>query len=92
MVGSACTGSIWNDGVEVSRLCVNEVKLLGLQDSLFLCLGTFGGDVLGYRRKQGFQEPVQEDPVINLDLAQAATSPPLMDVVGDVGRSVLAAR
>ena len=81
-----------NDGVEVSRLCVNEVKLLGLQDGLFLYLGTFKGDVLGYRWQQGFQEPVQEDPVIKLDLAQVATLPPLMHVVGDVGHSVLAAR
>ena len=85
-------GSVWNDGVEVSRLCVNEVKLLGLQDGLFLYLGTFGGNALGYRWQQGFQEPVQKDPVINIDIAQAATLPPLVDVVGDVGRSILAAR
>ena len=49
LVGSACTRSIWNDSVEVSRLCVNEVKPLGLQDGLFLYLGTFRGDILGYR-------------------------------------------
>ena len=42
-VGGACTGSFWNDGAEVSRLCVNEVKLLGLKDGLFLYLGTFRG-------------------------------------------------
>ena len=47
-VGSAYMGSIWNDGVEVSKLFVNEFKLLGLQDGLFLCLGKFIGDVLGY--------------------------------------------
>ena len=85
-------GSIWNDGIEVSRLCVSEVKLLGLQDGLFLYLGTFGGDILGYRWQQGFQEPVQEDPVIKLDLAQAAMSSPLMDVVGYVGCNILVAR
>ena len=85
-------GSVWSDSVKVSRLCVNEVKQLGLQDGLFLCLGAFGGDVLGYRWKQGFQEPVQEDPVIKLDLAHAAMSPPLVDVVSDVGCSVLTAR
>ena len=49
LVGVSCTGSVWNDGVEVSRLCVNEVKLFGLQVGLFLYLGTFEGDVLGYR-------------------------------------------
>ena len=27
-VGGAYTASIWIDGVEVSRLCINEVKLL----------------------------------------------------------------
>ena len=48
-VGRACMGSVWNDGVEVSELCLNEVKLLGLQDGLFLYLGRFIGDVLGYR-------------------------------------------
>ena len=35
-VGGAYIGSAWNDGVEVSGLCVNEFKLLGLQDGLFL--------------------------------------------------------
>ena len=65
---------------------------MGLQYGLFLYFGMFGGDVFGYRWQQGFQEPVQEDPVIKLDLAQAATLPPLMDVVGDVGRSVLVER
>ena len=54
MVGGACTGSIWNDGVEVSRLCVNEVKLLGLQDGLFLCLGMFRGNDFGYGWQQCF--------------------------------------
>ena len=53
-VGGACMGSVWNDGVKVSRLCVNEVKLLGLQDGLFLYLGTFGGDVFFYGWKQFF--------------------------------------
>ena len=91
-VGSSYTGSIWNDGVEVSRLCINEVKLLGLQDGCFLYLGMFRGNVLGYKWQQGFQEPIQEDHVIKLDLAQAAMSPPLMDVVGDVGHSVLVTR
>ena len=65
---------------------------MGLQDGLFLYLGTFGGDVLGYRWKNGFQEPVQEYPIIKLDLANAAKSPLPMDVVGDVGRYVLAER
>ena len=41
--------SVWNDGVKVSRLCVNEVKLLGLQDGIFLYLGAFRGGVVGYR-------------------------------------------
>ena len=65
--------------------------MLGLKDGLFLCLGAFRGNFLGYRWQQGFQELVQEDLVIKLDLAQAALSPPLMDVVSDVGHSILAA-
>ena len=65
---------------------------MGLEDSIFLYLGTFGGDILGYRWKQCFQELAQEYLVIKLDLAQAATSPPLMDMVGDVGPSILASR
>ena len=48
-IGGACVGSVWNDGVEVSELCVNEIKMLGLQDVLFLSLGTFEGYVLSYR-------------------------------------------
>ena len=34
----------------------------------------------------------KEDHVIQLDLAQAMSSSPLMDVVGDVGRCILTAR
>ena len=29
LVGGTYIGSVWNDGVEVSRLCVNEVKTVG---------------------------------------------------------------
>ena len=65
---------------------------MGLQDGLFLCLEMFRGDVLGYGWKQCFQEQVKEDVVIKLDLAQATTTPPLMDVVSDVGCSVLVER
>ena len=52
----------------------------------------FGGNVLGYRWQQGFQELVQEYLAININLAQAVTSPPLVDVVSDVGRIVLVER
>ena len=85
-------GSVWNDGVEVCRLCVNEVTLLGLQDGLFLYFEAFGGDVLGYRWQQCFQELVQEYHVIKIDIVQGATLPLLMDVVGYVGRNVLEER
>ena len=49
MLRGANMRSVWNDGVKVSRLSINQFKLLGLQDGLFLGLGTFGGNVLGYR-------------------------------------------
>ena len=42
-------GSIWNDGVKVSGLSIDQFKLLGLQDGLFLRMGMFGGTILGYR-------------------------------------------
>ena len=44
------TVSVEKDGVHVSRLSIDQVKLLGLQDGLFLRLGTFIGDVFGYGR------------------------------------------
>ena len=91
-VGGAYMGSIWNDGVEVFKLYINEVKLLGLQDGFFFYLGTFGANVFGYGWYQFFQEPVKEYPVIKLDLTQATKWPPLMDVVDYVGRSVLEKR
>ena len=47
-VGCAYTGSIWNDGVKVSRLCIDQIKLLGFQDGLLFGLGTFGCDILCY--------------------------------------------
>ena len=92
LVGGTCTGSIWNDSVQVPRLCINQIELMGFQDGLLFGLGTFRCNVLCYRLEQGFEEPIQEDPVIKLDLTQTMASPPLMDVVGYVGRSILAAR
>ena len=60
------TGSIWNDSVQVSRLGVNEIKLLGLQYGLFLRFGMFRCNVLCYGWEQGLKEPIQEDPVVKL--------------------------
>ena len=91
-VGGTHAGSIWNDGVKVSRLCIEHIKLMGFQDGLLFGLGTFGCDVLCYRWEQGFKEPIQEDPFIKLDLTQTTKSPPLMDVVSYVGCSILGER
>ena len=84
-------GIFWNDGVKVSKLCVNEIKLLGFQYGLLFGLGTFECNVLFYRWEKGFKEPIQEDPVIKLDLTQNTSSSPFMDVVSYVGGSILAA-
>ena len=51
-------GSIWNDGVKVSRLCIDQIKLLGFQDGLLFELGTFRCDVIFFRWEQGFEEPI----------------------------------
>ena len=67
MVGGTWTGSVWNDGIQVSRLGIDEVKLLGLQYGLLIGLGRFGCDVLCYGQEQGLEEPIQEDPVVKLD-------------------------
>ena len=88
----ACMGTIWNESVKVSRLCIAKIKLLGFQDGPLFGLGMFGCNVLCYRWEQSFKEPIQEDIVIKLDLTQTAASPPLMDVVSYVGRSILEAR
>ena len=85
-------GSVWNDSVNLSRLCIDQIKLLGFQDGLLFGLGTFGCDFLCYRWERGFKEPIYEDLVIKLDVTQTTTSPPLMDVVSYVGHSILAAR
>ena len=84
-------GNICNDGVEVSRLCVDQVKLLGFQYGLLFRLGMFGCNVLCYGWEQSFDKPIQKDHVVKLDLAQTTTSPPLMDVVSYMGRGALAA-
>ena len=55
-------GSIWNDGIQVSRLGIDEVKLLGLQYGLFFRLGTFKCDILCDGWEQSIKEPIQEDP------------------------------
>ena len=91
-VGGACMGSVWNDNVKVSRLCIDQIKLLCFQDGLLFRLGTFGCNVLCYRWEQGFKEPIQEYLVIKLDLTQTTVSLQIMDVVSYVGHSILAAR
>ena len=60
-------GSVWNDDVHISRLSVDQVKLLGFQYGLLFGLGTFECDILCYGQEQGLEEPIQEDPVIKLD-------------------------
>ena len=49
LIGGACTGSVWNDGVKVSRLCIDHIKLLGFQDGFLFKLGMFECDVLCFR-------------------------------------------
>ena len=84
--------SISNDSVKVSRLCIDQVKLFGFQYGCLFGLGTFGCDVLCYGWEQGFEKPIQEDPVVKLDFTQTTTSPPLMDVACYMCRSDMAAR
>ena len=57
-VGGSCTGSVWNDSVKVSRLCIDQITLLGFQDGLLFILGTFAREILCYRWEQGFKEPI----------------------------------
>ena len=85
-------GSIWNDSVKVSRVCIDQIKLLGFQYGLLFGLGTFICDVLCYGWEQGFEKPIQEDPVIKLDLTQTTAMSPLMDVVSYVGHSIMVER
>ena len=88
-VGGACAGSIWDDGIQVSRLSIDEVKLLSFQYGLSFGLGMFGCDVLCYGWEKGLDKPIQSDPIVKLDLTQTTTLPPLMDVVSYMGGSVL---
>ena len=48
-IGGAYMGSIWNGSVKVSRLCIDQIKLLGFQDGLIFRLGMFKCDILFYR-------------------------------------------
>ena len=89
MVRGTWTGSIWDDGIQVSRLGLDEVKLLGLQYGLFFRLGTFRCNVFYDGWEKSLKEPIQEDPVIKLDLTQAMAPTPLMDMISDVSGGVL---
>ena len=68
LVGGVWMVGIWNDDVQISRLGVDKVKLLGFQYGLFFRLGTFGCNDLCYGWEQGLEEPIQEDHDIKLDL------------------------
>ena len=85
-------GSISDDCIQLSRLSVDEVKLLGLQYGLLFRLGTFRCDILCDGWEQSLEEPIQEDPVIKLDLTQATVLLPLMDMIRDVSSGVLVTR
>ena len=63
MWGIASRG-VWYDGVKITGLGINEIKLLGFKDSLFLRLGSFSCHILSNERKEGLKEPIEEDPVI----------------------------
>ena len=65
-VRGAYASSIWDDGIQVSGLSIDEVKLLSFQYGVFFGLGTFGCNVLSYGCEQSLKEPIQEDPVIKL--------------------------
>ena len=47
-VRGSCTGSIWDDGIQVSRLSIDQVKLLGFQYGLFFRLGMLKCNILFY--------------------------------------------
>ena len=49
LVGGTCMVSIWNDNVKASRLCIDQIKLLGFQDGLLFGLGMFICEVLRQR-------------------------------------------
>ena len=85
-------GSVWNDSVQVSRLSIDKVKLLGLQYGLFFGLGMFRCDVLCDGWEKSLKEPIQEDLVVKLDFTQATVQSPLMDMISDVSGVVLATR
>ena len=55
--GLAARGVRYN-GIEITRLGVNEVELLGLKDCLYFRLGSFGCHILSNDRKKGFEEPI----------------------------------
>ena len=67
VIRGAYVGSIWDDGVHISRLSVDQVKLLGFQYGLLFILGTFEFDVVFYGLEQGLEEPIQEDPIVKMD-------------------------
>ena len=64
VLGRLTVRGIRYNGIKIARLGVNEVELLGLKDGLFFRLGSFGGYILSNDRKEGFEEPIQEDTII----------------------------
>ena len=51
-IRGSCARSVWDDGVQVSRMSIDEVKLLSFQ--------------YGLQWELGLKEPIQEDPVVKL--------------------------
>ena len=49
LIGGAFMGSIWNDSVKVSRICIDQIKLLGFQDGFLFGFVMFECDILCYR-------------------------------------------
>ena len=64
VLGGLAARGIRYDRIEITRLGVNEVELLGLKDGLFFRLGSFVCHILSNDRKKGFEEPIEEDSVV----------------------------
>ena len=58
MLGGIAAMGVRYNGIEITRLGVNEVELLGLKDGLFFILWYFVCHILSNDRKKGFEEPI----------------------------------
>ena len=80
-------GEVRKNGINITRLSVDQVIFQGYLEGSFFGLRKMGGGILADGSWKGAKEPVHINPIFKGgSAAQAPSSPPFLDMSRKVGR------